>query len=168
MQYYMKLRKKVDAILFYALVFLMGFMVLNVLWQVASRFLVGTPSSFTDELARYLLIWVGLLGASYVTGQKLHLAIDILPARLEGKKERNLNIFINTVVALFALFAMVWGGLRLVYITFALEQTSASLNIPLAYVYTVIPLSGIIIIYYSIVNLFEKPEAPEQMGKEMF
>jgi TRAP-type C4-dicarboxylate transport system permease small subunit len=163
----MKLRKKVDKILFWILVVLMAFMVLNVLWQVASRYLLQSPSSFTDELSRYLLIWVGLLGASYVTGQKMHLAIDILPSKLEGKKERNLSVFINISVALFAFFAMVWGGANLVYITLRLEQTSASLGIPLGYVYSVIPLSGLIIIYYSIVNLFEKREDPEELGEVM-
>lgn len=163
----MKLRKKVDKILFWVLVGLMAFMVLNVLWQVASRYIVRSPSSFTDELARYLLIWVGLLGASYVTGQKMHLAIDIIPQKLEGKKERNLNIFINIVVGLFALFAMVWGGINLVYITLKLNQTSASLGLPLGYVYSVIPLSGLLIIYYSIANLFEKREDPEALGEVM-
>lgn len=163
----MKLRKKVDKILFWVLVVLMAFMVFNVLWQVASRYLLQSPSSFTDELSRYLLIWVGLLGASYVTGQKMHLAIDILPSKLEGKKERNLNIFINISVALFAFFAMGWGGANLVYITLKLEQTSASLGLPLGYVYSVIPLSGLIIIYYSIVNLFEKREDPEELGEVM-
>ena len=142
-------------------------MVLNVLWQVGSRFILRSPSSFTYELARFLLIWVSLLGASYVTGKKMHLAIDILPSKLEGKKQRNLNVLINVLVALFAFFGMVWGGINLVYITLTLNQTSAALNVPLGYVYLVVPLSGIIIIYYSIMNLFEKPEDPVELGKEI-
>ncbi len=164
----MKVRKWIDDILFVLLVTLMAVMVLNVLWQVASRYIVRSPSSFTDELARFLLIWVGLLGASYVTGKKLHLAIDILPNKLQGRKERNLTILINILVALFAFFAMVWGGIKLVYITLTLEQISPSLNIPLGYVYLVVPLSGAIIIYYSLANLFEKQESPEEQGKEIF
>lgn len=164
----MMLRKLIDTVLFWALVALMSFMTINVLWQVASRYLMATPSSFTDELARYLLIWVGLLGASYVTGKKLHLAIDILPSKLTGTKERNLSIVINTLVAIFALLVMVWGGIKLVYITLTLEQTSASLNVPLGYVYSVLPLSGILIIYYSIANLFDKIPESEEVGKEMF
>jgi len=164
----MKLRNKIDFFLFWLLVSLMSVMVLNVLWQVASRYLMQSPSSFTDELARYLLIWVGLLGASYVTGKKLHLAIDILPTHLEGKKARNLHAFINILVALFAFFVMVWGGIKLVYITLTLNQTSAALNLPLGYVYTVLPLSGLMIIYYSIANLTEKPVPSEEQGKEIF
>lgn len=147
---------------------LMSIMVLNVLWQVASRYIVKSPSSFTDELARFLLIWVGLLGASYVTGKKLHLAIDILPTQLEGKKARNLNALINILVALFSFFVLVWGGIKLVYITLTLNQSSAVLNVPLGYVYIVLPLSGLMIIYYSIANLTEKPELPKDQGKEIF
>lgn len=164
----MKFRKWVDSFLYKFLAILMAVMVLNVLWQVASRYIFRSPSSFTDELAGYLLIWVGLLGASYVAGKKLHLAIDILPEKLEGKKERNLNVLINTLVGLFAFFVMVWGGIKLVYITLTLEQTSAALNIPLGYVYLVVPLSGLFIIYYSIVNLYEKPETRKEQGKQVF
>ncbi|RDV15327.1 TRAP transporter small permease [Pontibacter diazotrophicus] len=163
----MKFRQRLDSTLYWLLVILMGTMVLNVLWQVGSRFILRSPSSITDELARFLLIWVSLLGASYVTGRKMHLAIDILPSKLEGKKQRNLNVLINVLVAVFALFAMVWGGIKLVYITLTLNQTSASLNVPLGYVYLVVPLSGLIIIYYSIMNLTEKPEDPVELGKEI-
>jgi TRAP-type C4-dicarboxylate transport system permease small subunit len=162
----MKFRKWVDAALFNFLVFLMAAMVLNVLWQVASRYIFRAPSNFTDELSRYLLIWVSLLGASYVAGKKLHLAIDILPEKLEGKKERNLNILINIFVALFAFFVMVWGGINLVYITLKLEQISSALNIPLGYVYIAVPLSGLFIIYYSLTNLFEKPKPREVQGEQ--
>lgn len=162
------LRKRIDSFLFWVLVILMSIMTLNVLWQVASRYLTKSPSSFTDELARFLLIWVSLLGASYVTGKKLHLAIDILPSKLRGRKERNLNMFIYLVVAAFALLVMVWGGINLVYITLTLKQTSAALNVPLGYIYSVIPLSGIIIIYYSLANMFDHRVEAEQIGKEMF
>lgn len=162
----MKFREWVDSALFKSLVFLMAVMVLNVLWQVASRYIFKSPSNFTDELSRYLLIWVSLLGASYVAGQKLHLAIDIIPQKLEGKNERNLNILINVLVALFSLFVMVWGGINLVYITLKLDQITSTLKIPLGYVYVAVPLSGLLIIYYSIVNLVEKPKTMEEQGEQ--
>ena len=128
-------------------------MVINVLWQVFSRYILKSPSSWTDELARFLLIWLGLLGAAYATGKKMHLAIDLLPMSLEGKKADRLNVVIQIIVLLFALFAMVLGGMRLVYITLILEQTSAAMSVPLWIVYLVIPISGILIVYYSILNI---------------
>lgn len=158
----MKFRALLDKTLFWVLVSLMSLMVINVLWQVASRYLLQSPSSFTDELSRFLLIWVGLLGAGYATGKKLHLAIDLLPTYLNGKESgRKLNAVINILVAVFAILVLIWGGSNLVYITLALEQPSAALGIPLGYVYTVIPLSGVVTLYYSIHNLildFNKSE----------
>ena len=71
------------------LVFLMSVLVIDVLWQVAARYLLSNPSSFTDELAGFLLIWVGLLGAAYVAGRKEHLAIDILLQKTRENRKRN-------------------------------------------------------------------------------
>lgn len=147
------MRSKIDRVLSGVLVVLMGLMVINVLWQVASRYLLGSPSIFTDELANFLLIWVGILGAAFATGKRMHLAIDILPNKLEGKSQKTLMIVVATLVSLFALTVMVIGGIRLVYLTLLLEQLSPTLQVPLGYVYIVIPISGIVIIYYSISNL---------------
>ena len=66
----MRLRNKIDKILYVFLAIIMAILVLDVLWQVASRYLFNSPSSFTDELAGFLLIWVGLLGAAYGTGTR--------------------------------------------------------------------------------------------------
>lgn len=140
----------INTILERALVFLMALMVINVLWQILSRYIPALPGSFTDELARYLLIWVGLLGAAYASGQHMHLALDLLPEKLKGVAKSRLFIFINVLVGSFALLVMVIGGIRLMYITLYLGQTSAALGIPLGYVYMVLPLSGFLIIYYSI------------------
>ena len=145
------IKLKVDSVLKWILVVIMGAMVINVLWQVFTRFILQDPSSFTEELARYMLIWLGILGASYVAGQKMHLAIDLLSTSLKGKKKTYLNIFIDTCVFLFSTFVMVIGGIRLVYVTLKLDQISAALQIPLGYVYTVLPISGLIIMFYTVI-----------------
>lgn len=143
-------KKQLDLILSKMVIFIMGVMVLNVLWQVFSRFILNNPSSFTEELARYLLIWLGLLGASYASGQKLHLAIDLLPTKLKGRQKIYLEIIIELCVVVFSLSAMVIGGTQLVLITLELNQISAALQIPLGYVYLIVPISGAIICFYSL------------------
>ncbi len=151
------MRKIADQIIEKTLILLLALMLLQVLWQVFSRYILRIPSSFTDELSRFLLIWIGLLGASYATGKKMHLTIDLLPSYLTGNKKKILDLLINVLVILFALLVMVIGGIRLVYITLTLGQTSSSLEIPLGYIYLVIPLSGIMIIFYSLLNLLDEP-----------
>ena len=70
----MKFQQRLNKVLEIFLVVLMSVLVIDVLWQVFSRYLLSSPSSFTDELAGFLLIWVGVLGAAYVDGRKEHLA----------------------------------------------------------------------------------------------
>ncbi|UJP65859.1 TRAP transporter small permease [Mongoliitalea daihaiensis] len=147
------MKEKLDKVIATALMLLMGAMVINVTWQVLSRYLLQNPSSFTDELSRYMLIWLGMLGAAYVAGQNQHLAIDILPQKLQGVQQKRLLIFIAAAILLFALVIMIIGGANLVFITFILGQKSATLQIPLAYVYTIIPLSGLLVVVYQVLQI---------------
>src|SRR5690606_23126048 len=105
------------------------------------------------ELAGFLLIWVGLLGAAYLTGKNEHLAIDLLLQKSSKKTQTRLMITINVLVALFTVLVFIVGGVWLVYTRFYLNVASAALEIPLGYVYLVMPVSGIIILYYSLDNL---------------
>jgi TRAP-type C4-dicarboxylate transport system permease small subunit len=149
------LRRLLDRILGGAIALLMAVMVLNVLWQVFTRFIINDPSSFTEEAARYLMIWVGLLGAAFAFGQKAHLALDLITARLTGARKRASEIFIQATVLFFALAVMVGGGVRLVWIQLALGQVSIALGVKLGYVYLVVPLSGGFIALYSILSLLD-------------
>ncbi|MFG6687275.1 TRAP transporter small permease [Mariniflexile sp. HNIBRBA6329] len=152
----MKLREKIDKILSNTLIVIMAVMVVNVLWQVFTRFIVGVPSSFTDELARYLMIWIGILGAAYVSGRNMHVAIDVLPTRASPENQKKIMRVVYIIIILFSITALVIGGFRLVYISYLLGQSSPALQIPLAFVYMVIPISGILIIYYKISDLLKK------------
>lgn len=148
----MKLRVYVDKILEKLLIILMSLLVIDVLWQVTSRYILSSPSSFTDELAGFLLIWVSLFGAAYVTGRKEHLAIDLLLQKSNHKNKLRLELFIHFVVFTFSFFVLVIGGIWLVYTRFILSVKSAALQLPLGYVYIVLPVSGLIILIYSIDN----------------
>jgi TRAP-type C4-dicarboxylate transport system permease small subunit len=152
-------RRLVDQVLGAVLTFIMAVMVVNVVWQVFTRFVLGAPSSYTEELARYLLIWVSLLGAAYAAGKRMHLAIDVFTARLDGQRRIRMRQFIHGCVLLFAFAAMVVGGIRLVYISFALEQMSAALRVSLGFVYLVVPVSGLLIVFYTLSHLLEDAAA---------
>jgi TRAP-type C4-dicarboxylate transport system permease small subunit len=145
---------------------LMAAMVLNVLWQVFTRFVLRHPSSFTEELARYMMIWVGLLGSAYASGRKSHLALDLLTSKLQGARKRASELFIHAAVLVFALTVMVGGGGRLVYIQLTLGQQSAALQWKLGYIYLAVPLAGACIVFYSVGALLDalrgEAEASEQ------
>ena len=152
----LKVKNTIDKILEWTLVVSMSLLVIDVLWQVFSRFILQDPSSFTEELARFLLIWVGLLGAAYAAGQRMHLAVDLLPNKLEGKRKAYLDIFIYSIVIIFSIAVMIFGGSRLVAITLYLGQTAAALQMPLGYVYLILPISGFLIAFYAVLHMVDE------------
>ncbi len=145
------------------LITLMVIIVIVVCWQVFSRFILEFPSSYTDELSRFLLIWITMLGASYASGRNSHLAIDILQGKLKGKSRGKLQILIQLFILIFSISVLVVGGSYLVWITFSLRQISAALGLPMGWVYISIPVSGILVSFFSlnsIRGLISKPSKP--------
>ncbi|MGF1758818.1 TRAP transporter small permease [Photobacterium sagamiensis] len=132
------------------------FLVFCVIWQVISRYVIGKPSTVTDELARYLFMWVALIGAAYTTGQKRHLAIDLLTMKLSGKKKFVNEIIIQLAIAAFSLIVLVYGGTSLALKTLATGQVTPALGLEMGYVYFCLPLSGALMIFYSVVFSLEK------------
>lgn len=160
------IRAAVEKVLEWTLVVLMAVMVVNVLWQVATRFLLRDPSSYTEEVARYLLVWVGLLGASYAAGKRIHLSIDLLPERLEGRRRHLLLLFVEACIFTFAMLVLVIGGASLVRLTLSLGQTSAALRVPLGYVYLVLPLSGLIMMFFAALHAADELRWAGAVGDE--
>ena len=148
-----QIRSQLDKIVELLLVSILSAMVINVLWQILTRYFSASPSSFSDELARYLMIWLGLIGSAYVSGKNEHVSIDYFLKKLNHKKRVLLNRLIDFIILFFSFFVMIIGGGHLVFVTIKLEQLSPSLQIPLGFVYSVIPLSGLIIIFYQISNI---------------
>jgi TRAP-type C4-dicarboxylate transport system permease small subunit len=146
-------KAKIDKFLGNFLVGIMTIMVFDVLWQIFSRYVLNDPSSFTDELARILLIWIGILGAAYASGQKMHLSIDLLSDKLSSGNALLLHHLKHIIIATFSFFALVIGGSRLVYITYVLGQDTPAMGIPMSLVYTVLPISGLLIIIYKIMAI---------------
>lgn len=136
------------------LAFIMASMVVGVTWQVLSRFILSSPSSFTEELARFQLIWIGILGAAYAFRRGAHLGLDLFTANMALPLKLRTAVVANFSVFIFAALVMVYGGAKLVALVLGLGQLSAALQIKMGYVYSVIPISGILICLYAAINMY--------------
>lgn len=150
------LKNIVDKILSYLVIIISSLLVICVLWQVISRYILGTPSVFTDEIARFMFMWVGLMGAAYAVSLKRHLAIDLLTQKLTGKSKLVSEIIILLSTMLFASLVMIYGGIGLVSKTLSTGQISPAIGMPMGLVYIAIPFSGCAILFYSLVDLINK------------
>ena len=130
-------------------------MTLCVIWQVIAR-AGGIASTFTDEVARFMFIWAGLIGAAYGHGQKRHLAIDLFTRHLTGQKQLYSQCLIHFLVIAFAGIVMIYGGGALTYGVYLSGQHSSTLQLPMWIVYIILPMSGVGIAFYSIYDLYEQ------------
>lgn len=128
-----------------ALITIFSLMTLDVLWQVVSRYALGTSSSFTEEFARFALIWLTVLGAAYLNARRGHLTMDFLTRRLAPAARARRERAVEWWMLGFALVVMVLGGGYLVYTTLRLGQVSPAIGVPLGVVYGVVPVSGVLI-----------------------
>lgn len=120
---------------------------LVVLWQVISRYALTSPSSASEELARILLMWLGLLGACYAHSQDAHIAIRLfqgLPRHVNRARDQ----LIAAACQAFSLVLMV-GGIKLCQVTYELNQRTPVMDWPVALVYSVIPAAGLLLAIFS-------------------
>ncbi|MGO4894300.1 TRAP transporter small permease [Flavobacterium sp. W21_SRS_FM6] len=147
--------KYLDKTLAGALIGVMLCILLAVSWQVVSRYLLKDPSSVTEELARFLLIWVGLLGAVYAYRTNSHLGLNIVLDKMADKPKKLTLILIQLLVIVFSALVLVFGGSELVELTMELNQISAALSVNMGVVYAIVPISGCLLIIYSLANLVD-------------
>lgn len=147
------IKKFVDKILLSATIILFSILIAVTTWQVISRYILHNPSTITEEFIRYGLVWLSMLAAAYAVGTRSHIAISLLSDQLNNAQKIVLDIFIQFGFLLFAIIIMFYGGIRAVSITMA--QISPSLSLPMGVVYLALPVSGILIVFYSSINIIK-------------
>lgn len=132
-----------------------SFIIMTVLtcYQVITRYVLGNPSSWSEELVSYLFAWMALLGASLVCGERGHMNIPLLVDKANPGAKKALCIFAELVAAGFAATILVYGGAQITKL--AMGQMTSSLGVAIGVFYVVLPLSGVLNVIYSIMNIVE-------------
>jgi TRAP-type C4-dicarboxylate transport system permease small subunit len=128
-------------------------MVILTCWQVFTRYILGNPSSWSEELVAYLFAWSSLFGAALVTGERGHMNIPILVEKMGLKVQKALAIFAELIALAFAVIILIFGGVQIV--SLAMGQMTSSLGVPIGVFYVVMPVCGVLIAIYTIINIIE-------------
>ncbi|MFD2706079.1 TRAP transporter small permease [Salibacterium lacus] len=152
-----KTKKAIDNFLLITASILLLVLTLVTLWQVFTRFVLGSPSVATEEIAGFSLIWIAMLGAAYGFGSDEHLSLDFIRERFQGRAYLGIRTAIDAVVLLFALFVLVIGGGILVNVTWS--EVSPIMGFSMGAVYSIVPISGVFIIIYQVMNVLTRNSA---------
>ena len=131
-------------------------------WQVFTRYVLGAPSTWSEELVGYLFAWMSLFGACLVTGERGHMNIPILVDMAPGVGKKALLCLAEIIAFLFSAVILVYGGLRITKL--AMGQMTSALGVPVGVFYAVLPLCGGINLLYTAMNLMEIIRNGEEEG----
>ncbi len=137
------IEKILDAVMRFLMALAMGALVVGGTWQIVSRWILGNPSTFTDEFLRYVLIWASLLGSAYCFYRDEHLSLTLITDRAKGVFSVILSVFIEACTLFFVCYVFVYGGWKLAA---AAINISSVIHIPFSFLYSILPLAGIFIV----------------------
>lgn len=129
------------------------FMTLIGSYQIVTRYFFNKPSTVSEELLTYSFTWMALLASAYVFGKRDHMRMGFLADQLTGAPRKYLEIRIDLLSFLLAAVVMVYGGMAITKLT--MIQKTASLQVPMAYIYVIVPVTGALIMIFSIMNAID-------------
>ncbi|SES74207.1 TRAP-type C4-dicarboxylate transport system, small permease component [Salinibacillus kushneri] len=151
-----KIKRWLDSVLLIAASILIIFLVIGAIWQVFTRFVLQDPSIITQEVLRFSLIWIAIIGTAYAFGQDAHLSFTFFREKMHGKTHKWLLRLIDIFVFAFAFFVLMIGGYTIANATMA--ELSPILGIPMGYIYGILPVSGVIILFYQVFHFMNRKE----------
>jgi len=135
------LRKSTENVLNVIIGILLASMVVLVFGNVIFRYFFNSSIAWSEEVSRFMLIWLAFLGAVIAFMKNEHLGLDILVKFLPPKASKALVVLADLLV-IFALAVMTKGGIDMTVDSFASGWVSSAVPIPYGYVYAVAPVSS--------------------------
>lgn len=120
-----------------------------VITQVVSRYIFNSPFTWTEEVARFALVWLAFLGAGFVMARRTHIVVDLLVEKLGLVGKRVVNVFAISVVLISAVM-MTWAGAELAIRTAALKSPAA--GIPMPFLYSAVAVGFALIFIHGLLN----------------
>jgi len=146
-----RVKSGLDRLLEWVCVVLFAVLVVVVTWQVFARQVLDQPSGWSEELGKYLFIWLGLLGSALVFGERGHIAVDFAVRRLPNAVQVALTVIVQLAILAFSALVLVWGGYRVVDL--AWEQNLTGLPVNVGPLYLALPISGVLVVLYTLYHL---------------
>lgn len=155
---------RINKILLLLLGILLAVMIGVLSIQVISRTFVGYPLAWSEELARFIMIYLVFIGAAVALRNQQMIAIEFIAERVNFQTRRIMKIVVNLIGIVFFCTIFVQG---LEVMSRVKIQLSAALQIPMSYVYAALPVGAVLLIMNAIAVIIDlsKSKPEEDMGR---
>lgn len=157
--------KKYNAFMSYVGLFCLAGFIISVLIQVVSRtFLPKTPS-WTEELARYLFIYMVAFGSSVAVHKKEFVAVDLVIDFFPKIVKKIIELIMNIGLMIFVIFVLIKSVLGFAIINY--RMVSTAMQIPMQFVYfSMIILYGLLILSFGLEIVYQAKEISHGKGEK--
>ncbi|MDR2180206.1 MAG: TRAP transporter small permease [Synergistaceae bacterium] len=158
----MTVKKFLDNFEEYFVVWTMALMTGLVFCQVVMRYVFSNSLSWSEELARFIFMWLSWVGASYAVKERSHFRVEMFANLLKGRSRKGFELLILVVWFGFSL-VMAWLGTDLVIFLMETGQISAAMEIPMSWVYASVPVGCALMAVRLIAEVVKilRPEQPQ-------
>ena len=132
-------------------------MTVLILFQVFFRFVIYVPFPWSEECARYLMIWMGMLGSVIALEKQRHIGVTFLVERLPPGLESAAHAVVQAGMAVF-LSVLCWQGIR--FAGFNADQASPALEISMLIPFSAIPAGSAMMILVILDGLLHRFVSP--------
>ena len=151
----LRFKQGMTAALNAALIVAVALLVLDVVWGVFTRYVMAEQAKWTEELARFLLVWVSMLGGAVAFGTKGHLGVDFFAGKFHPDARKLMAVTAHLIVLFFAVSIFLVGGGRVVADALAMQQMTPALGWKMGHVYLALPIAGVFMVLFTLENLAE-------------
>ena len=148
-----KIRKGMNAVVSTICIILFAVMVVVGTYQIITRFVFNNPSTISEELLTYTFAWMAIFSSAYVFGKRDHMRMTFVADKLPKEQRKILEIIIELLIIAFAVIVLVYGGFTIMGLT--MTQKTASLGVMMGVIYAVVPICGILIAIYGVLNVID-------------
>ena len=148
-----KIRKGMNTVVSTICIVLFAVMVVVGTYQIITRFIFNSPSTVSEELLTYTFAWMAIFSSAYVFGKRDHMRMTFVADKLPREQRKILEIVIELLIIAFAVIVLIYGGFTIMGLT--MTQKTASLGVMMGVVYAVVPICGILIAIYGVLNVID-------------
>ena len=148
-----KIRKGMNAVVSTICIILFAVMVVVGTYQIITRFVFNNPSTISEELLTYTFAWMAIFSSAYVFGKRDHMRMTFVADKLPKEQRKILEIIIELLIIAFAVIVLIYGGFTIMGLT--MTQKTASLGVMMGVIYAVVPICGILIAIYGVMNVID-------------
>ena len=148
-----KIRKAMNTVVSTICIVLFAVMVVVGTYQIITRFIFNSPSTVSEELLTYTFAWMAIFSSAYVFGKRDHMRMTFVADKLPKEQRKILEIVIELLIIAFAVIVLIYGGFTIMGLT--MTQKTASLGVMMGVIYAVVPICGILIAIYGVLNVID-------------